>query len=164
MRRLLPLLVLVLAGLAGCGKTNPALLPQGSADALKATADRIQAACAAHDRSTARDEIRNAEREIKELPAKVSNRLADNLQEWVDHIQGRLNDDCRKEATPTPTPSETATPTPTATETSTPTPTATETATPTPTESATPTPTATESATPTPTPTPTTGNGGTPSQ
>lgn len=162
MRRLLPLLVLVLAGLAGCGKTNPALLPPANADALKATADRIQAACAAHDRSTARDEIRNAEREIKELPAEVSNRLVTNLKEWVDHIQGRLSDDCRAQATPTPTASKTAAPTPTATQTATPTPTETATPTPTPTASATPTPTAT--ATATPSATATTGNGGTPAQ
>jgi predicted small lipoprotein YifL len=161
MRRLLPLLVLVLAGLAGCGKTNPALLPQSDADALKATADRIQAACDAHDRSMARDEIRKAEREIKDLPAKVSNRLADNLQEWVDHIQTRLSDDCRARAESTPTPTETATPTPTPTETATPTPTPTKTSTPTPTptETATPTPTATATATPTATSTP--GDGGT---
>jgi outer membrane biosynthesis protein TonB len=157
MRRLLPLLVLVLAGLAGCGKTNQALLPPANADALKATADRIQAACDSHDRSTARDEIRNAEREIKELPAQVSNRLVTNLQEWVDHIQSRLSDDCRAQATPTPTPSQTPTPTGTPTQTPTPTPTKTETPTPTPTATATATPTTTATATPTGTP----GNGGT---
>jgi hypothetical protein len=156
MRRL-PLLVLVLAGLAGCGKTNPALLPSSKADALKATADRIEAACNAHDRSTARDEVRNAEREIKELPATVSNRLVTNLQEWVDHIHSRLSDDCRAQATPTPTPSETAAPTSTPTETATPTKTPTKTPTPTPSASATPSPTATATATASATATPSTG-------
>jgi predicted small lipoprotein YifL len=153
MRRWLPLLGLVLA-LTGCGKTNPALLPQDSASALKATADRIQQACDAHDRSTARDEIRNAEREIKELPDGVSVRLRTNLQQWVDHIQGRLSEDCRAQATQTPTPTKTATPTATPTQTSTPTPTpsATATATATPTPSATATPTPTTTATPASTP------------
>jgi predicted small lipoprotein YifL len=149
MRRWLPLLGLVLA-LAGCGQTNPHLLPQDSASALKATADRIQQACDAHDRSTARDEIRNAEREIQELPDEVSKSLTANLQQWVDHIQGRLTQDCRAQSTPTPTPTETATPTETPTETATPTP--TETATPTPTPTETPTPTATATATATTTP------------
>jgi hypothetical protein len=139
MRRL-PLLVLALVCLAGCGRTNTALLPQSDADALKATADRIQAACDAHDRSTARDEIRNAEREINELPSAVSGRLVTNLQDWIDHIQSRLTDDCREAATPTPTPTNTPTPTPT----------------PTPTETATPVPTATA----TPTEAPTTDTGG----
>jgi predicted small lipoprotein YifL len=161
MRRLLPLLVLGLAGLAGCGKTNPALLPQSDADALKATADRIQAACDAHDRSTARDEIRNAEREIKQLPAKVSNRLADNLQEWVDHIQSRLSDDCRAKAASTPAPTETATPSATATETATPTSTPTKTATPTPTRTETPTPSPSATATATASATATSTSGGT---
>ena len=135
----IPLLVVVLA-LAGCGKTNPHLLPHSNADALTATADRIQQACDAHDRSTARDEIRNAEREIKELPDGVSAGLRTNLQQWVDHIQGRLSEDCRAKATPTPTPSQTPTPT--------------ETATPTATATATPTATATATATATPATTP----------
>src|SRR5205085_5706045 len=76
MRRI-PLLVVVLA-LAGCGKTNPHLLPQANADALTASADRIRQACDADDRSTARDEIRNAEKEIAELPAEVSAGLKAN--------------------------------------------------------------------------------------
>jgi predicted small lipoprotein YifL len=153
--RWIPLLGLVLA-LAGCGKTNPALLPQSNADALNATADRIQQACDAQDRSTARDEIRNAEREIQELPDGVSVRLQKNLQQWIDHIQGRLTEDCRAQATATPTPAKTATPTATPTETATPTPTPSATATPTSTPTPTPSATATATATATTTP----GNGG----
>ena len=151
MRRWLPLLGLVLA-LAGCGKTNPHLLPQDSADALKATADRIQSACDAHDRSTARDEVHNAQREIAELPAEVSTSLKANLNDWITHIGSRLSKDCRAQATPTPTQTQTATPTETPTETSTPTPSAT--ATPTATATATPTATATATATATPATTP----------
>jgi hypothetical protein len=155
--RWIPLLVLVLA-VAGCGKTNKALLPQANADALKATADRIQAACDAKDRSTARAEVRNAEREIKELPDSVSVRLETNLQDWIDHIQSRLGHDCRARAARTPAPTETSAPT--ETPTSTPRSTSTPTPSPSPTPTATETPTA--SATPTATATPTAAAGATP--
>jgi len=145
MRRLPLLLVLVVAVLAGCGQSNPDLIPQSNAQALQETADKIQAACTAEDRSEARAQIRSAQRQLDQLPRAVDAKLKQNLEDWITRIQSRITDDCRAEETPTPTATETATPT--ATET------ATETATATPSETATPTATATETATATATPT-----------
>ena len=59
MRRLPLLLVLVVAVLAGCGQSNPDLIPQSNAQALTQTADKIQAACTDADRSEARAQIRS---------------------------------------------------------------------------------------------------------
>jgi predicted small lipoprotein YifL len=148
MRRL-PVLVLVVVALAGCGESNPHLIPQSNAQALTETADKIQAACSNSDRSEARAQIRSAERQIDQLPRAVSSSLKQNLQAWVDRIQSRISADCQAEETATPEPTETETPAPTETptETSTPTETPTETATPT----ATPTATATEAPTEAPT-------------
>jgi TolA-binding protein len=141
MRRL-PLLVLVVAVLAGCGQSNPDLIPQSNAQALQDTADKIQAACTAEDRSEARAQIRSAERQLDQLPRTVDPKLKQNLQDWIDRIQSRLTDDCRAAATATPEATETATPTETPAETATPTATPTATATATPTATATATPTA----------------------
>ena len=118
--------------LAACGQTNPALIPQSNAQALSSTADRVAEACAKGDRTEARSAVRDARQQIDALPRKVSSRLKDNLNEWVDQISGRISDDCQGEATPTPTDSPTEAPTETATAT----PTATPTATATPTQSA----------------------------
>jgi len=152
MRRL-PLLVLVAAVLAGCGQSNPDLIPQSNAEALQATADKITDACSSEDRSEARAQVRAAQRQIDQLPRAVDSKLKQNLEDWIDRIQGRITDDCRAEATPTPTETETETPTPTETATETPTP--TETATDTPTATATATVTATATATEAPTEAPT---------
>src|SRR3954449_876954 len=149
MRRI-PLLVLGILLLAGCGRSNPALIPQSNADALQQSADRIQTACDGHDRGAAKDAVHTVRREIDELPSTVDAQLVTNLKQWVNHISDRIGQDCKAEATPTPTPSATSTATetstPTASPTSTPTPTRTATATP----SATPTATATATATTTP--------------
>src|SRR3954453_13520275 len=119
MRRCPAPLVLLAAVLAGCGQSNPKLIPQSNADALTATADKIQAACEAQDRAVVRREVRNAKREIDALPSKVDARLRDNLQAWVERIQSRSPTDCKPEETPTPSPEETATAAPTETETAT---------------------------------------------
>jgi hypothetical protein len=154
MRRL-PLLVLVVAVLAGCGQSNPDLIPQSNAEALQATADKITDACSSEDRSEARAQVRAAQRQIDQLPRAVDSKLKQNLEDWINRIQSRITDDCRAEATPTPTPTEEATETATPTETATETPTPTETATETPTATATATPTATATATEAPTEAPT---------
>jgi outer membrane biosynthesis protein TonB len=151
MRRLPLLGVLVVAVLAGCGQSNPDLIPQSNAKALQATADKITDACSSEDRSEARAQIRSAQRQIDQLPRAVDAKLKKNLQAWIDRIESRIPDDCRTEATPTPTEEATETPTPTETATETPTETPTETATPTPTATATPTATPTEAPTEAPT-------------
>jgi TolA-binding protein len=160
MRRLPLLLVLVVAVLAGCGQSNPDLIPQSNAEALQATADKITDACSSEDRSEARAQVRAAQRQIDQLPRAVDSKLKQNLQDWIDRIQSQITDDCRAEATPTPTEEATETPAPTETATETPTP--TETATETPTATATATPTATATATEAPTEAPTEPPAGTP--
>ena len=150
MRRL-PLLVLVVAVLAGCGQSNPELIPQSNAQALLAAADKIQAACSSEDRSEARAQIRSAERQLDQLPRAVDPKLKQNLQDWIDRIQSRITDDCRAAATPTPTAAATESATPTGTPTEAPTETATPTETPT--ETATAAPTDTPTAAPTEAPT-----------
>jgi len=150
-----PFVLLAALFAAGCGQSNPELIPQSNADALTATADKIQAACDDADRTAARREIRNSQREIDALPSRVSADLRKNLQDWVSQMQDRLADDCKDasedEPTETPTPTETAT----ETETAAPTETATETATQAPTETATEAPTDTATPAPTDTPAPT---------
>jgi outer membrane biosynthesis protein TonB len=147
MRRALGVVLAAAALAAGCGQENPRLIPQSDSDELVAAVDRIQSACAGHEADRARQAIDDAKQIANGLPRRVDNRLEQNIAKWLDHIEGRLNRDCKAEKTPTPEPTETATPEPT--ETATPEP--TETATPEPTE--TPTPTPTKTATPTATPT-----------
>jgi predicted small lipoprotein YifL len=145
------LLVLVVAALAGCGQSNPDLIPESNAQALAATADKIQSACTDADRSEARAQIRSAERQIDQLPRTVDSKLKRNLQDWVERIQSRIGDDCQAEETPTPEATETETPEATETATATETPAETETPTETPTATATATATATEAPTEAPT-------------
>jgi hypothetical protein len=160
MKRLLLLALPIV--LAACGQSNPKLIPQSNAQALRNTADRVSAACASGDRSEARSAIRDARQEIQALPRDVDAALKTNLSDWIDQINGRISDDCKSNATPEPTetateaPTDTPTPTATATATATGTPTATSTPTATPTPTATQTPNVGGGA-PAPTETPGTG-------
>jgi hypothetical protein len=147
-------LVLPAALAAGCGSSNPKLIPQDQADALVSTADAIRSACDDHDVAAVHDALDKANQQVSELPRRTSPSLKANLRDWLNHIGDRVGSDCREKATPTPTPTETETPTPT--DTATPSPTKTPTETPTPTD----TPTETPSPTETPTQTPN-GEGGT---
>jgi hypothetical protein len=156
-RRSLALGLLVAAiPLAGCGSDNPELIPQSRSDALSSTVDQIAQACDDGDAAKAKTAVTAAKQQVSELPRRVDAKLRKNLQDWIAHIDDRIDQDCKKdEKSPTPTPTPSATETPT------------ETPTPTPTESATPTPTETPTPTPTPTPTQTPsveppGNGGVP--
>jgi cell division septation protein DedD len=153
MRRAAPLLALALAlMLAGCGQSNPKLIPATDADALRTQVDRIEAACAQGDVRGVRDGVDRADHLVSQLPSKTDRRLVDNLHSWLRHIAATAPDDCKgPQETPTPTP----TPTPSETPTPTPSPT------PTPTPSATPTPSITPEPSATPTPTPQ-GAGGAP--
>jgi uncharacterized protein YecT (DUF1311 family) len=126
-------LALVAATLAaGCGEeNNRALIPQDNADALLASVDRIESACADEDVPAARAELSEAKALINELPPRVDDALQDNLRAWVDQIDRRVERDCEPEVEETPTPTETAVPTETPTEEPTETPTEEPTETPT---------------------------------
>ncbi len=152
MRRVPPLVLglLAAAALAGCGRSNPELIPQSNADSLKATADKIQQACDDGDKQAARSAIDDARRTVEALPRRLDDQLRNRLREGLNHLDDRVAVDCVAQETPTPSPTET----PSATESPTETPSATKT--PTETPSATETPTATATATATTTATPTT--------
>jgi hypothetical protein len=152
MRRVLPLVVAATVFLAGCGQSNPELIPQSSAEDMIAAADQITPACEASDRSTVRRQLRVIQREIDGLPRATDAALKENLQAWADRLEERVTRDCADEE-----PEETPTPTETPTETATPEETPTETATPedTPTAEPTQAPTEEPTAAPTQTPAPT---------
>ena len=125
--------------LAGCGSSNDELLPQGDADTLSSLVAEAGSASAAGECDTAARRVREAQQQLDGLPRATSGRLKANLQEWLEHLDGQIGEQCSAEPSPTPTATATATAAPTETPTPTPTPTATATPTPTPT----PTPTAT---------------------
>ena len=128
-------LLLAVISVAGCGSEDPELIPQTRASALTSTVDEIKAACDDEDPAKAKAAVEAANQQVSELPRKVDRQLKANVRDWLEHIEGRIDQDCKKKAeeeTPTPSPSPTETPTPSHTETAT--PEATETATPAPTE------------------------------
>jgi hypothetical protein len=152
---------LLLAGLsalvlAGCGSENDALIPKDDADRLSQLVADAGQASDAGECDAARRAVREAEQQLDGLPRKTSKKLKSNLRDWLDHLDGKIADDCSAEPDETPT----ATATPDATETATPEP--TETATPEPTETATPEPT--ETPAPTVTVDPGTGGEGLPEE
>ena len=141
-RAFLALGLLPAALASGCGSDNPELIPQTRAAALTETVDQIGQACDDEDPVKARAAIVAANQQVSTLPRKTDQELKDNLREWLDYMQGRVNRDCKaQEKTPTPSPSPSETPTPSPTETPTPSPTAS--ATPSATATATPPPGAT---------------------
>jgi outer membrane biosynthesis protein TonB len=152
-RVLLALAPVLVALAAGCGQDSQGLIPKDRATALVETVDRIEAACSEQDPVAAQQEVDEARAQVNELPRRVDNDLKNNMLEWLDRIERRVDRDCEPEPEETPEPTATATPEPTAT--ATPEPTAT--ATPEPTATASPEPTATES--PAPTEAPTEGGG-----
>ena len=110
-------LALVAAALAaGCGEENDrALIDEADSRALLESVDRIESACADNDVPTARAAADEAAAQINGLPRRVDDALQDNLREWIEHIEGRLDRDCEPEEEETPAPTVTATPTETAT-------------------------------------------------
>ncbi|HEX5781772.1 MAG TPA: hypothetical protein VFX80_07610 [Solirubrobacteraceae bacterium] len=132
-------LLLVAVPLAGCGSEDPELISQTRASALTSTIDEITAACDDNDTAKAKAAVDAANQQVSELPRRVDGELKRNIRDWLNHIDDRIDRDCKAEETPTPTPEPTETPTPEPTETPTPEP--TETPTPEPTETPTPTPT-----------------------
>jgi hypothetical protein len=136
-------LLLAAVPMAGCGSDNPELIPETRASALTSSIDEITAACDDNDTAKAKAAVQAANQQVSELPRRVDAALKRNLRDWLNHIEDRVDEDCKKDEEETPTPSATETPTPT------------ETATPEPTETATPEPTETATPEPTETPTPT---------
>jgi hypothetical protein len=133
-----PLLAAALGAfaLAGCGSENPALIPQGDADQLTALVSEARDASDAGECDRARRAVAEAELQLSGLPRKTDKRLKANLKQWLDHLDGRVAEECKAaepDETPTPEPSETPTETPTAEPTEEPAETPTPTATPVPT-------------------------------
>ena len=115
MRRTMLATALVAAALlAGCGKTNTALIPGDRASALQDTVNQVQDACNNHDVQAAQSALDEASAQINELPRKVDRQLKANLRDWVNQIERRVDRDCQDQATPTSTPTQTETPSPTA--------------------------------------------------
>jgi hypothetical protein len=152
----LPMLVAVALSalaLAGCGSgsQNDALIPQDDADQLKTLVADAGDASDAGECERARRAVGDAERELSGLPRRTDERLKDNLEAWLQHLDRRIAQDCEA-----PQEEETATPEPTPTDTPSPSPT--------PTPSPSPTPTATASPEPTVTVDPDTGGEGLPEE
>ncbi len=132
----LGLLLAVLA--AGCGSEEPELITETRASQLTTAVDAITEACDAEQPDRARAAVTAASELVTELPRRVDPALRNNLREWLSHIEGRLDRDCKAaEESPTPT----ATPSATEAPTETPTPEPTETPAPEPTETPPPEPT-----------------------
>ena len=114
--------------LAGCGSENTTLIPQDDADQLTALVSEAGDAIAAGECDRARRAVAGAEQQLGGLPRKTNRELKKNLREWLDYLDGRIDDDCKApEETPTatPSPTETPTPSPEPTETASPEPTVT---------------------------------------
>ena len=104
----LALALLAAALAAGCGEENSrALIAEADAQALLESVDRIESACADEDVSAARAAADDAAAQINELPRRVDDSLQSNLRAWIDHIQGRIDRDCKAAEEETPTPTET---------------------------------------------------------
>lgn len=108
------------------------LIAETRADAMLRGLDRIDADLADGDCPGAVTRINALRGQVERLPEATDGKLVNNLNEWVDHLEGRVDDDCQaaeEEPTaspsPTVTPEETPSPTPTATPDETPSPTAT---------------------------------------
>src|ERR671917_1056607 len=148
--RCLLLAAVLCALVAGCGSgSDDALIPRDDADRLSTLVADAGAASDGGDCDAARRRVREAEQQIAALPRRTSRALKANLRDWLQHLDGRIAEECEAEPDETPTPEPTETPTPEPTETPT----------PEPTETPTPTPTPTPPATPPPPPTPAPGPG-----
>jgi hypothetical protein len=144
-RRAAPLLALGAAALlfAGCGQSNPKLIPQSNADQLTASVDQIQEACSSGDAAAVHTKVEETKNLVSELPRKTDDGLQANLRSWLNHMDDRADRDCKPEATATPSATDTPSPSPTSTPTETPSPTPSPTETPTETPTPSPTPSAT---------------------
>jgi gas vesicle protein len=113
--------------LAGCGETNRSLIPEERAQAMLETLNSAETACNDHNTQDAQQAVDDLSAQANELPRRVDAQLKQNIQDWVEQINRRIDRDCEEaEETPTPTPTETETPTPTERPTPTETPVPTE--------------------------------------
>src|SRR4051812_40811248 len=103
-RALLALALASAALAAGCGQDNPRLIPEDRAQALVDTVDQIESACSEEDVIEAQRQVDEARAQITELPRRVDPKLKQNMQDWLDQIQRRLERDCKPEPDETPTP------------------------------------------------------------
>ncbi len=106
-------ILLCALALAGCGQENPRLLRQSDADRLSNKVDEVSQLVSDGECSQARDSVDEAKQLVTELPRSTSQRLRQNLTDWLDHLDERVPRDCetKQQATPTATPTATATPT-----------------------------------------------------
>ena len=88
-----------IAAVAGCGETNPRLIPADRSEALLASVDRIEEACANGDTREAAQAVSEAKLQVNELPRRVDDQLPQNLLDWLDRVDRRGGHDCAGEAT-----------------------------------------------------------------
>jgi outer membrane murein-binding lipoprotein Lpp len=114
-----PLLAAALGALAlaGCGSDDEsALIPQDNADQLSTLVAEAGDATAAGECDRARRAVSEAEAELSGLPRRTDRALKRNLRDWLEHLDGRIAEECEApedEETATPEPTETPTETPT---------------------------------------------------
>src|SRR5215207_6938054 len=115
-----PLLAAALGALAlaGCGSDDTALIPQEDADRVITLVGDAGDAAAKGACDRARRAVREAELQLSGLPRKTDSELKANIRDWLQHLDGRIAEDCQP-----PEPEETPTPEPTVAPTETPTPT-----------------------------------------
>ena len=89
--------------LAGCGQSNPALIPQSDADDLANTVDAVPGAVRSGDCEAARETVQQARGQVNDLPARVSDRLKRNLRQWLNHLDQEVVDTCEPATEETPT-------------------------------------------------------------
>lgn len=137
MRRLFPrpisaLVLLAALVSAGCGGENPAMLTSADASRLTSTVDSIGNAVADGECVEALARVQELRVQVTSLPARVSTRLRERLQQGVEHLQTQVPAECQEATVPTPAPTEAPVDTPTPEATPAPTEAPTETETPTP--------------------------------
>ena len=102
MSRLLPLGLALAAALllTACGGSNTKLIPEDRAQELKDTVDQVAQRVEDEECSGAESALRRARNQVSELPRSVDRGLKDNLNEWLDQVASRIEDDCKPEETP----------------------------------------------------------------
>ena len=97
MSRLFPLGLALAAAvlLTACGGSNTKLIPEDRAQELKDTVDQVAQRVEADECSAAQSALRRARNQVSELPRSVDRGLEDNLNEWLDQVGSRIENDCK---------------------------------------------------------------------